>query len=86
MGKPTNHQKKSLQNEKKKYGKLPGTGSPSRLGSLSRYNALPTELLGTCHEWRANYNFICNKWTTYCKYQMRKDSEEKRYESKMTFL
>lgn len=45
-----------MNNEKKKYGKLPGTGSPSRLGPLSRYNALPTELLGTCHEWRANYN------------------------------
>ena len=35
--------RKKKQN-KNKNGKFSGSGSPSRLGPLSRYNALPTEL------------------------------------------
>ena len=46
--KKTNHRKKKdkkeIEQKKKKNGKFPGTGSPSWLGPLSRYNALPTEL------------------------------------------
>ena len=67
----------SLEREKKKEnGKFPRSGSPSRLGPLSRYNALPTELRGTCHERKANFKIICNKWTIYCKKQVGEDSEE----------
>ena len=58
-----------------KNGKFPGSGSPSWLGPLSRYNALPTELRGTCHERRANFKIICNKYSMYCKVQVGKDSE-----------
>ena len=61
---------------KQKNGKSPGTGSPSCLGPLSRYNALPTELRGTCHEGRANFKIICNKYSMYYKVQVGKDSEE----------
>ena len=67
-----------IQKKKKKRenGKFPGTGSPSWLGPLSRYNALPTELRGTCHEGRANFKIICNKYSMYCKVQVGKASEE----------
>ena len=63
--------------KQKKNGKFPVSGSSSWLGPLSRYNALPTELRGTCHERRANFKIICNKWTMYCKKQVGEDSEEK---------
>ena len=62
--------------KKRENGKFPGTGSPSWLGPLSQYNALPTELRGTCHEGRANFKIICNKYSMYCKVQVGKDSEE----------
>ena len=61
---------------KKKNGKFPGTGSPSWLGPLSRYNALPTELRGTCREWRVNFKYKCNDWSTYCEEQVHKDCVE----------
>ena len=66
-----NIKKKTIKNYKnkkkqKKNGKFPGTGSPSWLGPLSRYNALPTELRGTCHEWNVNFKTIWNKRSTYC--------------------
>ena len=32
---------------------------------------------GTCHERRTNVKIICNKWSTYCKEQVNKDSDEK---------
>ena len=48
MKKEIKQQKKK--EKKKKKGKFPGSGSPSWLGPLSRYSALPTELRGTCHE------------------------------------
>ena len=72
-------EKRKIQREIKqnKNGKFPGTGSPSWLGPLSRYNALPTELRGTCHEWRANFKIICNKFSSYCKEQGNKDSLQK---------
>ena len=71
--------KKVKENKKtttKKNGKFPGSGSPPWLGPLSRYNAPPTELRGTCHERKANFKIICNKWTMYCKKQVGEDSEE----------
>ena len=73
MKKEIKQQKKN----KKKNGKFPGSGSPSGLGPLSRYNALPTELRGTYHERWENVKIICNKWNTYCKEQVNKDSDEK---------
>ena len=78
MEKETKYRKKKFKREIKqnKNGKFPGTGSPSWLGPLSRYNALPTELRGTCHEWRANFKIICNNWSTYCKEQVLKNSVE----------
>ena len=63
--------------KRKKNDKFPGSGSPSRLGPLSRYNALPTELRGTCHDWRVNFKITSNKNNTYCKVQVGKDSMEK---------
>ena len=49
--KKTKHKKKDKKKKSnKKNGKFPVSGSPSWLGPLSRYNALPTELRGTCHE------------------------------------
>ena len=63
--------------KKKKNGKFPGTGSPSWLGPLSRYNALPTELRGTCHEWRVNFKTIWNKRSTYCMNHVHKYSMER---------
>ena len=74
MKKEIKQQKKT---KKKKNGKFPVSGSPSWLGPLSRYNALPTELRGTCHERRTNVKIICNKWSMYCKEQVNKDSDEK---------
>ena len=80
-----NHQKKTkkkiekeneIKKKKKKNGKFPVSGSPSWLGPLSRYNALPTELRGTCHEGRANFKIICNKYSMFYKVQVGKDSEE----------
>ena len=66
--------KKIKMKTNKKNGKFPVSGSASWLGPLSRYNALPTELRGTCHEWRANFNnVICHKWRTYKK-QAHKES------------
>ena len=62
--------------KKRENGKFPGTGSPSWLGPLSRYNALPTELRGTCHERKAKFKIICNKYSMYCKVQVGEDSEE----------
>ena len=62
--------------KKRENSKFPVSGSPSWLGPLSRYNALPTELRGTCHEGRANFKIICNKYSMYCKVQVGKDSEE----------
>ena len=47
---------------KTENGKFPGSGSPSRLGPHSRYNALPTELRGTCHERKANLKIKCKKY------------------------
>ena len=72
--------------ENYKNGKSPGTGSPSWLGPLSRYNALPTELRGTCHERRANFKMIFNKLNSYCKEKRNKDSEEKGFWLKKTLL
>ena len=69
-------EEKSEKIKNKKNGKFPGTGSPSWLGPLSRYNALPTELRGTCHEWRANFKVICNILSSYCKEQVHKESVE----------
>ena len=73
--KETVGKKRKIQREIKqnKNGKFPGTGSPSWLGPLSRYNALPTELRGTCHEWRENFKIIWNKWSTCCKKEVNKD-------------
>ena len=68
--------KQNKTKQKKKNGKFPVSGSSSWLGPLSRYNALPTELRGTCHERRANFKIICSKWTMYCKKQVGEDSEE----------
>ena len=62
--------------KKKKNGKFPVSGSASRLGPLSRYSALPTELRGTCHEGWANFKIICNKYSMYRKVKLGKDSEE----------
>ena len=67
---------KKNKTKQKKNGKFPVSGSSSWLGPLSRNNALPTELRGTCHERRANFKIICNKWTMYCKKQVGEDSEE----------
>ena len=69
--------KNKTKQKQKKNGKFPVSGSSSWLGPLSRYNALPTELRGTCHERKANFKIICNKWTMYCKKQVGEDSEEK---------
>ena len=86
MGKSTNHREKNekrnqtakkQKKNKKKTGKFPGLGSPSWLGPLSRFNALPAELRGTCHDWRVNFKITCNKYKTYCKVQVHKDSGEK---------
>ena len=74
------------QKKEKKNGKFPGTGSPSWLGLLLRYNALPTELRGTCHERRVNVKIICDKLSSYCKEQRNKDSEEKGFWLKKTLL
>ena len=72
--------------KEKKNSKFPVSGSPSWLGPLSRYNALPTELWGTCHERRANFKIISNKYSVYCKVQVGEDSEEDVFDSKMTLL
>ena len=69
-----------------KNGKFPGSGSPSWLGPLSRYNALPTELRGTCYERRANFKMIFNKLNSYCKEKRNKDFEEKGFWLKKTLL
>ena len=66
-------EKKKEKKSNEKNGKFPRTGSPSWLGPLSRYNALPTELRGTCHEWRENFKMIWNKWSTCCKKEVNKD-------------
>ena len=65
-----------IKKTKKKNGKFPGTGSPPWLGPLSRYNALPTELRGTCHKGRVNFKTIWYKRSTYCMDQVHKHSEE----------
>ena len=54
----------------KKKKKVKQKKSPSWLGPLSRYYALPTELWGTCHAWKENLKIIYNKWSSYCKEQM----------------
>ena len=67
MRRKTNHQNKNKNKKKTKFkkdkenennGKSPGTGFPSLLGPLSRYNALPTELRGTCHGRKTNLKNI----------------------------
>ena len=62
--------------KKTKNGKFPVSGSPSWLGPHSRYNALPTELRGTCHEGKANFKIICNEYSMNYKVQVCKDFEE----------
>ena len=34
-------------------------------GNTLQYNALPTELRGTCHEWRAYFKVIHDKQSIY---------------------
>ena len=74
--------KRTFQEEKLKKkildinGKFPGTGSASRLGPLSRYNALSTELRGTRHQWRVNFKIMWNKRSTYCMDQVHIHSME----------
>ena len=64
---------KKKKNKTKQNGKSPGTGFLSWLGPHSRYNALPTELRGTCHAWKENLKIIGSEWSTNCKEQVHKD-------------
>ena len=65
-----NKKKKKKQTNKQTKTGLYGTGSPSWLGPLSRYNALPNEL-------RGNFKLISNKWSTYCKENLHTKYKEK---------
>ena len=73
---PHYYRKKKKKKKKNRNSKFPGTGFPSWLGPHLRYNALPTELWGTCHKWKANFKIICNKWSIYFKEQVHQDSKK----------
>ena len=76
MEKGPHYYRKKKKKKKKRNSKFPGTGFPSWLGPHLRYNALPTELWGTCHKWKAYFKTICNKWSIYFKEQVHQDSKK----------
>ena len=51
-------------------------------GNTLQYNALPTELRGTCHEWWAYFKVIHDTTTRvymWCKEQVSKESKEQAF-------